>query len=323
MAEPVLKWAGGKRQILHHIVALMPIDYKNRRFHEPFFGGGAVTFWLEPNEGTINDINPKLINFYIVLRDFVDELIEDAKQHKNEKNYYYKARNEYNKLALSSWFREFVKRNFKILTEEDKRNAIRLASLLLYLNKTAYNGLYRENSKGEFNVPFGKYKNPTIVDEKRLRDASRVLKRLEIYNTDFSYVLNKARPGDLVYFDPPYQPISSTAKFTGYSKDGFTYRDQIRLRNTCLELHKRGVYFILSNSYTPEIVKLYDIPEFDIIIIKAKRPINCRADRRGPIEEILVTNIPTDKRMGLEKAIALTKQSDKSKQKTSILKWIT
>ena len=329
MAEPVLKWAGGKRQILHYIVSLMPSDYKDRRFHEPFFGGGAVTFWLEPKEGTINDINPKLINFYIILRDYPEELIEDAKMHKNEREYYYRMRREYNKLALSSWFRDFVRRGFKVESEQDRRNAIRLASLLLYLNKTAYNGLYRENRKGEFNVPFGRYKNPRIVDEKRLREASRVLRNLEIYNTDFSYVLDKAKEGDLVYFDPPYQPISQTASFTDYSKEGFTYKDQIRLRDVCLELHRRGVYFILSNSSAPEIVKLYkDIPEFDIIIVKAKRVINSKADRRGPVDEILVTNVPREERVGLEKAIKLTRQESYEKQEQghnrerSILEWI-
>ncbi|WP_175059068.1 DNA adenine methylase [Thermococcus sp. 2319x1] len=288
MVEPVLKWAGGKRQLLPQIMQLMPRDFKDRTFHEPFFGGGAVTFYIEPKSGTINDINPKLINFYVVLRDFVDELIEDAKQHKNEKEYYYRARAEFNRI---------VREGFEIPN-------IRLASLLLYLNKTAYNGLYRENKKGEFNVPFGRYKNPTIVDEKRLRQASKVLKNLKIYNTDFSYILDVAKAGDVVYFDPPYHPISETAKFTQYSKEDFSHEDQVRLRDVCLELHERGVFFILSNSYAPPVRKLYEeIKDFDVITVYAKRAINSKADRRGPVKEILVTNIPKESRIGTLKKV--------------------
>lgn len=287
MAEPVLKWAGGKRQILHEIVALMPRDFRDRTFHEPFFGGGAATFWMEPKRGTINDINPKLVNFYVVVRDHVKELIEDAKRHKNEKEYFYKARAEFN---------EIVRNGFKIPN-------VRLASLLLYLNKTAFNGLYRENKKGEFNVPFGRYKNPKIVDEERLRKASRVLKRLSIYNEDFSYILEVARPGDLVYFDPPYHPVSETANFTSYSKEDFSKEDQKRLRDVCLELHERGVYFILSNSYVKPIRELYEgIEGFEIIKVYAKRPINSKADRRGEVPEMLVTNVPRELRVGKELA---------------------
>lgn len=298
MAEPVLKWAGGKRQLLDELIGLMPIDFRKRALHEPFFGGGALTFYVEPKKGTINDINEKLINFYIVLRDFTEELIEDAKKHKNEKEYYYQAREEYNKLATSKWFREFVKRKFTITSEVDKKNSIRLASLLLYLNKTAYNGLYRENKKGEFNVPFGRYRNPKIVDEKRLREASKVLKNLEIYNEDFSYILDVAKPGDIVYFDPPYHPVSETANFTQYSKEDFSWEDQVRLRDVCVELHERGVFFLLSNSYTEPVLRLYEnIPEFEVIIVHAKRAINSKADRRGPVKEILVTNIPKELRL--------------------------
>ncbi|WP_084593955.1 DNA adenine methylase [Palaeococcus ferrophilus] len=286
MAEPILKWAGGKRQILHEIVTLMPKDFRNRTFHEPFFGGGAVTFWMEPERGTINDINPKLMNFYVVVRDHVDELIEDAKKHKNEKEYFYKARSEFN---------EIVRSGFEIPN-------IRLASLLLYLNKTAFNGLYRENRKGEFNVPFGRYKNPKIVDEERLRKASEVLKKLEIHNEDFTYILKVAEPGDLVYFDPPYHPVSETASFTSYSKEDFSRGDQERLRDVCLKLHEKGVYFILSNSYVEPIRELYEgIDGIEVFKIYAKRAINSKADRRGAVPEMLVTNVPKELRVGRNK----------------------
>ena len=283
MAEPILKWAGGKRGLLREIIALMPRDFRDRTFHEPFFGGGAVTFWIEPKKGTINDINPKLMNFYVVVRDHVDELIEDAQRHKYEKEYFYRARAEFNKI---------VRNGFKIPD-------IRLASLLLYLNKTAFNGLYRENRRGEFNVPFGRYKNPKIVDEEKLRKASEVLKRLEIYNEDFSYILRTAKPGDLVYFDPPYYPLSETSNFTSYSKDNFGYTDQKRLRDVCLKLHKRGVYFVLSNSYVEPVLELYqDFDEFEMFKVYAKRSINSKADRRGEVPELLVTNVPKDERVG-------------------------
>lgn len=296
MAEPILKWAGGKRQILREIVALMPKDFRNRTFHEPFFGGGAVTFWMEPEKGTINDINPKLINFYVVVRDHVDELIEDAKNHKNDKEYFYKARAEFN---------EIVTNGFEIPN-------IRLASLLLYLNKTAFNGLYRENRKGEFNVPFGRYKNPKIVDEERLRKASEVLKKLDIHNEDFTYILREANPGDLVYFDPPYHPVSETASFTSYSKEDFSREDQKRLRDICLKLHEKGIYFILSNSYVKPVRGLYEgIEGFEILKIYAKRPINSKADRRGEVPEMLVTNIPEEMRLGHMKALELTKTNGK------------
>ncbi|MDN5320122.1 MAG: adenine methylase [Thermococcaceae archaeon] len=317
MAEPVLKWAGGKRQILSQIVALMPKDFKDRTLHEPFFGGGAVTFWVEPKSGTINDINPKLINFYLVVRDYVEELIQDAKQHKNEKEYYYKAREEFN----------------RIVREGFKPPHIRLASLFLYLNKTAYNGLYRENKKGEFNVPFGKYKDPKIVDEARLRKASEVLKRLEIYNEDFTYILKVAQPGDLVYFDPPYHPVSKTSNFTSYSKEDFTQKDQKRLRDVCLKLHKRGVYFILSNSYAKPVRELYEeVEDFDVLTVYAKRAINSKADKRGEVPEILVTNIPEELRIGHQKALELVENSNgndckekskPNKKQTNITNYIT
>jgi DNA adenine methylase len=161
------------------------------------------------------------------------------------------------------------------------------------LNKTAYNGLYRVNSKGEFNVPFGRYYNPTIVPKLRILSASRVLKNMEIFCTDFSYVKDYANPGDLCYFDPPYHPISSTANFTSYSSNGFNFKDQKRLRDVCVDLDEKGVYFILSNAHATEIIDLYEeVNSFRIETVKANRVISSKASTRGPINEILVTNIP-------------------------------
>lgn len=271
MVNPILKWAGGKRSLIPAIISLFPKDYRKCTYHEPFFGGGAVFFKIRPMSGSINDINHRLINFYKVVRDKPEELIALAKHYKHNKENYYKLRNRFNQPDLSD--------------VED-------ASLLLYLNKTAFNGLYRVNSKGEFNVPFGRYKNPKIVPERRIRAASRVLKNVEIFCTDFTHIIEYSNERDIVYFDPPYQPVSQTANFTSYSSKGFGFDDQIRLRDTCVKLDEKGVLFVLSNSYIEEILDLYkEIEKFRIEIVQAKRAISSKASTRGPINEILVSNV--------------------------------
>jgi DNA adenine methylase len=268
---PILKWAGGKRGLLYEIKALFPTDYCARVYHEPFFGGGAVFFNIQPKSGTINDINEELMNFYKVVRDEPEQLIELTKTYKHDKDNFYDLRKRYNQKGLSK---------------------IESASLLLYLNKTAFNGLYRVNSKGEFNVPFGSYRNPTIVPEDRIRKASALLQKIQIFCQDFTYILDQTQEGDLIYFDPPYQPLNSTSNFTSYSLNGFNYKDQIRLRDTCQKLSEKGVYFVLSNSFSSEIIDLYrDIPSFNIEVVKARRIISSKLSTRGGIYEILVTNI--------------------------------
>ena len=272
--NPILKWAGGKRRLIPEIIALFPSDYRKRTYHEPFLGGGAVFFKIKPKSGTINDINQRLMRFYEVVRDTPEELIEMASQYPYDEETFYKLRDRFNQPGLSK---------------------IEEASLLLYLNKTAYNGLYRVNSKGEFNVPFGKYRNPTIVPKRRILTASKNLKNVNILCTDFSYITKYANRGELCYLDPPYQPISSTANFTSYSSDGFDFSDQMRLRDACVELHDKGVYFVLSNGYAKEIINLYEeINPFLIETVKAKRSISSKASTRGPVNEILVTNIPKE-----------------------------
>jgi len=277
MPEPILKWAGGKRSLIPNIISLFPKDYRNRIYHEPFFGGGALFFSIKPQRGSINDINPRLINFYKVVRDNPEELIEQASIYPYEKEEFYRIREHYNKSHLTN--------------VED-------AAITLYLNKTAFNGLYRVNSKGEFNVPFGRYSNPTIVDKERLRAASKLLKNIEILQTDFSYVIDRAEKGDLVYFDPPYLPVSDTANFTSYSSDGFSWDDQIRLRGVCVKLDKKGIIFVLSNSYVEKLINYYkDIEAFRILTVKANRAINSKGTKRGPVNEALITNIPENSSM--------------------------
>jgi DNA adenine methylase len=252
------------------ITELFPRDYKERRFHEPFFGGGAVFFHLEPAEGSINDINPHLMNFYRVIRDKPRELIEEAVKYRYEEEEYYRLRDRFNHGSLSD-------------VEE--------AALLLYLNKTAYNGLYRVNSKGEFNVPFGRYKHPNIVKERQILRASELLRNVEIHCEDFNYLLKVVHTGDLCYIDPPYHPTSETANFTDYAAGGFKASEHHRLRDLCLELDEMGVIFVLSNSNTETIMRLYTgIGNFQIFPLKTKRMISSRVSSRDSGNELLITN---------------------------------
>ena len=262
----ILKWAGGKRSLIQAIIYIFPSDYKKRVYHEPFLGGGAIFFAVSPNKGTVNDVNPRLVNFYKVVRDRPIELIAEASKYPYEKETYYKLRERFNEGGLD--------------TVED-------AALLLYLNKTGYNGLYRVNSHGKYNVPFGKYKNPTIVPEEDILAASETLRRIELRCEDFSYLLDVAREGDIVYLDPPYEPLSRTSNFNTYNSTGFSWSEQVRLSETIRELDARGVLFVLSNS--EPVKKLYE--GYWVKVVHANRSINTKTAARGPVREIIVTNI--------------------------------
>ena len=277
MVEPILKWAGGKRQLLSGITALFPTTYA--AYHEPFVGGGAVFFDQNPDNGTINDLNTRLTTFYEIVRDQPDALIVENKTHEHTEEYYYNARSEFNAL--------FSRPN---ITRDER---VREASLLLYLNRTCFNGLYRENSDGEFNVSFGRYSNPDWVQEQRIRKASRVLQGTAVFNTDFSYVVDEASSGDLVYFDPPYEPVSKTADFNSYQAEGFDQEDQRRLRDVVVELTEMDVSVVLSNS--PPVTELYeDHGVFSIRYVDATRAINSDASSRGEVSEVLITNVPAE-----------------------------
>ncbi|QUO48171.1 MULTISPECIES: DNA adenine methylase [Halorubrum] len=277
MVEPILKWAGGKRQLLSEITALFPTTYE--AYHEPFVGGGAVFFDQDPDDGTINDLNTRLTTFYEIVRYQPDALIDENKTHEHTEEYYYNARSEFNALFSQS-----------NLTRDER---VREASLLLYLNRTCFNGLYRENSDGEFNVSFGRYSNPDWVQEQRIRKASRVLQGTAVFNTDFSYVVDEASSGDLVYFDPPYEPVSKTADFNSYQAEGFDREDQRRLRDVVVELTEMDVSVILSNS--PPVTELYeDHGMFSIRYVDATRAINSDASSRGEVSEVLITNVPAE-----------------------------
>lgn len=275
LVSPVVKWVGGKRQIISEIKKYVP--RKLGTYHEPFVGGGAVLFELQPTKAVVNDINGELINVYEVIRGDLEALISDLKTHINTEEYFYSIRERDRNKEL---YAEFT--------------PVQRASRLIYLNKTCYNGLFRVNRAGEFNTPFGYYKNPNIVNEATLKAVSTYFKKAQItfLCQDFGLVLAGAKKGDFVYLDPPYDPVSDTSSFTGYDKGGFAQLEQKRLKAVCDGLHARGVRFLLSNSSTEFIRELY--AEYRIEIVQAKRAINSKADKRGEVDEVLVMNYDTE-----------------------------
>lgn len=270
LIAPFLKWVGGKRQLMSAINQFLPQEIT--RYYEPFVGGGAVLFNLQPKNAVINDFNKELINVYNTIKESPAELIDDLKIHKNESDYFY---------------------NLRALDREESFNNLsnlKKASRVIYLNKTCYNGLYRVNSSGEFNSPFGKYKNPNIVNTTTINAVSKYLNdnNITILNGDFENALKGIRKGAFVYFDPPYHPISESSSFTGYVEGGFDIQEQVRLRDLCVKLNKKGVRFLLSNSATHFIEDLYK--DFEINYVKANRSINSNAKKRGEIDEVLIRN---------------------------------
>jgi DNA adenine methylase len=261
--RPFLKWAGGKGQLIQQYLPYFPQQFST--YYEPFLGGGAIFFHLLPKRSLLMDINPELVNVYCCVRDKVELLIALLQEHRKHHclDYYYQVRAQ-------------------IEVSEIER-----AARLIYLNKTCFNGLYRENSKGQFNVPMGSYKNPMICDAELLRAVSLVLQSTRIEVCPFEVVLDYAKSQqDFVYFDPPYHPISATSKFTSYNRYSFSSEDQIRLRDTFAILVNRGVKVMLSNSDCPFIRDLYK--DFTIHTISASRAINSNARKRGKISELLI-----------------------------------
>lgn len=265
---PIVKWVGGKRQLMFELIKNMPKSYN--RYFEPFIGGGALFFELQPEQAYISDMNEELINLYLVVRDNVYELIKDLSKHEVSKEYFLEIRN--------------IDRTEQYTELSD----VERASRFIYLNRTCFNGMYRVNSQGQFNVPFGHYKNPRIIDENNLLNCSELLKKTEIKCADFSEILTKVKKGDLVYFDPPYVPLNDTSSFTSYTKDGFDINMQFKLRDVCDELDNKGVKFMLSNSDTKLVNELY--VNYEIKKVFASRQINANADGRGKITEVLVRN---------------------------------
>ena len=272
--KPFVKWVGGKRQLLRQFRELglyPPEDFNpiTNTYYEPFVGGGAVFFDLLPKNAELSDLNNELVITYNVIKNNVDELIQSLQKHIYDKEYYLEVRAK------------------KIGDLSD----VEVASRFIFLNRTGFNGLYRVNKSGQFNVPFGRYNNPVICDEDNLRRVSDALQDVTITHHDYKNVLKTAKSGDFIYLDPPYYPINATSSFTSYTAEGFLEKEQTELRDTFVKLHKKGCFVMLSNSDTPFINDLYSgLDGITINRITAGRAINSKASGRGKITEVLVTN---------------------------------
>lgn len=272
LVQPFLKWAGGKRQLMPSLRPLIPV--KPKRYYEPFLGGGAVLFDLQPSVAIVNDFNAELINCYQIIRDNPQALIEAANAHKNTSEHFYSVR-EMDRSA-----------KFSLLTPVER------AARILYLNKTCFNGLFRVNSQGQFNVPFGDYKNPIAADPAVILAVSKYINAAKITFRigDFAEAVTDAKKGDFVYFDPPYDPVSDTSSFTGYSLSNFDRTEQQRLKEVCDALTGLGVKVLLSNSNTPFIRELYEGSHYSIQVVQARRNINSVSAGRGKVDELFIMN---------------------------------
>lgn len=273
--KPFVKWAGGKRQLIPTLNQNLPESFGT--YYEPFLGGGALLFHILTDKNgqkcSISDLNSDLVLAYTTIRDRIDTLIASLKNH--EKNYL--------KDSASYYYS---------IRESNPRSEIEKTSRLIFLNRTCFNGLYRVNSKGKFNVPLGKYSNPNIVNEENIRAVSHILQssRISIKCRDFEAVLRDAKKGDLVYFDPPYQPVSATANFTSYTNKDFTYDDLTRLAELCLKLDSRGCKALLSNSDSKEVADIFSKSPWKITRIEANRSINSNSKKRTGHFELLIKN---------------------------------
>jgi DNA adenine methylase len=277
--QTFLKWAGGKTQLLSQFEPLFPKKFN--RFFEPFLGSGAVFFYLsktrKPHSAFLSDGNQELIDCYLGVRDHLNEIVEQLGWYKT----FHSTKQFYQVRKLDPW----------VLTLPNR------AARFIYLNKTCFNGLYRVNKRGEFNVPIGRYKNPPILQESKLRAASLALAEINIKAMDFIELPKHVEAGDFVYFDPPYQPLSATSNFTGYTEVSFDEAKQYELAETCRSLSERGALIMLSNSATRLVRDLYPPHMFRVTQVEAKRSINSNGDSRGLIPELVITNYDLENHM--------------------------
>lgn len=292
--KPFLKWAGGKTQLLTQLEHFFPQELNNgtiKRYVEPFIGGGAVFFHIarhyQVEEFYIADINPELAIAYRTIQEDVESLIHNLFQierkfkllnEEERKVYYYKIRSQFNS-TISHWDSQVYHQAWSERTAQT-----------IFLNRTCFNGLFRVNSKGEFNVPMGRYKNPTICDEDNLRAIAKILKRTKIDCGDFTQCEALVDHSTFVYFDPPYRPLSKTANFTSYSKNSFEDKEQLRLRDFFTLLHQKGAKLMLSNSYVQDDFLPREYQDYQIERVKASRSINSKGGKRGKIDELLIMN---------------------------------
>ena len=270
MPKPFLKWAGGKTKLLDQLLPLLPSDIEERRYFEPFLGGGSMFFHLQPQGAMLGDVNAELITTYEAVRACVDDVLEELAslcQSPMSADTYYQCRERYNGGHMSM---------------------VEKAALFIYLNKTCFNGIYRVNKAGLFNVPYGQRKTPYVVEEEALRESSRVLRHAALLPLKYKDTALMASHKAFVYFDPPYMPLSATSNFATYAKEGFSFEDQKELRELCGTLNARGVKFMVSNSDTPELRELYSM--FNLHTITATRSINSKGNGRGAVLELVVTN---------------------------------
>lgn len=278
-AKPILKWAGGKTQMLGELLPRVPKNYN--RYIEPFLGGGALFFSLKPENAIIADSTPELINMYLQVANHLDDVIEHLQKYENTSEMFYEVRSL----------------NWESLPKAEA------AARTIYLNKTCFNGLYRVNKSGQFNTPFGNYKNPKICDTDALRLASEALKKANILCGDYQLVLEHyAQPGDFVFLDPPYLPISQNSDFKRYTKEQFYEDDHVELAKMINILHERGCYVILTNSNHPLVHQLYE--QYEIEIIQTKRHISCHGDTRKG-EDVIVTIPPEKENASLSDQVSL------------------
>ena len=280
-AEPLVKWVGGKRNLLPQLEQLMPDDVApdfKGRLVEPFAGGLAVFFHLRPEEAILSDLNGELVNFYLQVRDNADDLLP---------------------LLDALARRPYTPEVYYEVRSSKPTSRLERAARFLYLNKYGFNGLYRENSRGEFNVSFGRSaggKAPTLYDQDNIMAATRLLQRAELLTSPFERTLKRVNAGDFVFLDPPYEPISPTSAFTGYTKAGFSLKDQVRLRDAILRIHRRTggeAHVMMSNSVAPRLLELYaGRPELCISRVNAQRAVSAKASSRGGVPEVVVTNYP-------------------------------
>jgi DNA adenine methylase len=262
-ARPFVKWVGGKRQLLPWLLSMAP--HIAGTYFEPFVGGGALFFALQPKRAVLTDTNARLVRTYLGVRNSVDRVIQLLDTYPHDRTFFYE-------------FRQ---------ADIDGASDAEVAAWFIYLNKTGFNGLYRVNRENRYNVPFGRYVNPKICDEINLRRCSAALARAEVMVDDFDAVDGRARRGDFVYFDPPYVPLSATSSFTAYTADGFGPEAQARLRDTALRLKARGVSVMLSNSSAPMVRSLY-ADGFEVTDVLATRSVNSKASARGAILEVII-----------------------------------
>lgn len=285
-AEPFVKWAGGKRQVIPDLetLGLLLPQSQYERFHEPFVGGGAVFFHLAPDRAVINDLNEELLRAYRVIRDSIDDLIKLLKEHERNHNEVSEDQREEYYYSVRKWDRQPDK--WGALSDVEK------VARFLYLNRTCYNGLYRVNNDGQFNVPIGRYKNPTVCHEDNLRAVHHVLQDVQIFCKDFREpeIVDAVEEGDFVYCDPPYDPLSETANFTSYTSGGFGDEDQEDLADVCAKWADRGAKVLVSNSDTDFIRGLYEERGFEMDVVQIPRAISSKGDDRGAVPELAIYN---------------------------------